>query len=173
MNMQARMVAFFLSATVAQAIAAEAGAKRIHLSDYQSFVRNWSPEETPLCAAMDSQADWDAVMRPAPTMGQTRPFSPPEAFWKRNSLLVLARVINSGGDDLDVFQVGRVVRSKSKITIDYNFSTPPAASSQIKATMALEIAKPLPSVIEFKENGRMVCALRPDKKQIVSPPPAN
>ena len=173
MDARARMVAFFLSATVAQAIAAEAGAKRIHLSNYQSFVKNWSPEETPLCAAMDSQADWDAVMHPAPTMGQTRPFSPPEAFWKRNSLLVLARVINSGGDDLDVFQVGRVVRSKSKITIDYKFRTPPAASSQIKATMGLEIAKPLPSVIEFKENGRMVCALRPDKKQIVSPPPAN
>ena len=173
MNMQARMVAFFLSAVVTQAIAAEAGAKRIHLSDYQSFVKNWSPEETPLCAAMDSRADWDAVMHPAPTMGQTRPFSPPEAFWKRNSLLVLARVINSGGDDLDVFQVGRVVRSKSKITIDYKFRAPPAASSQIKATMGLEIAKPLPSLIEFKENGRMVCALHPDNRQIVSPPPAN
>ena len=173
MDARARMVAFFLSATVTQAIAAEAGAKRIHLSDYQSFVKNWSPEETPLCAAMDSQADWDAVMHPAPTMGQTRPFSPPEAFWKRNSLLVLARVINSGGDDLDVFQVGRVVRSKSKITIDYKFRAPPAASSQIKATMGLEIAKPLPSVIEFKENGRMVCALQLDNKQIVSPPPAN
>ena len=114
MDARARMVAFFLSASVTQAIAAEAGAKRIHLSDYQSFVKNWSPEETPLCAAMDSRADWDAVMHPAPTMGQTRPFSPPEAFWKRNSLLVLARVINSGGDDLDVFQVDRVVRSKSK-----------------------------------------------------------
>ena len=88
-------------------------------------------------------------------------------------MLVLARVINSGGDHLDVFQVGRVVRSKSKITIDYKFRTPPAAASQIKAAMGLEIAKPLPSVIEFKENGRMVCALRPDKKQIVSPPPAN
>src|SRR5271156_6724078 len=70
---------------------------------------------------MDSQADWDAVMHPAPTMGQTRPFSPPEAFWKRNSLLVLTRGINSGGDDLDVFQVGRVVRSKSKFGIVYKF----------------------------------------------------
>ena len=45
MDARARMVAFFLSATVTQAIAAEAGAKRIHLSDYQSFVKNWSPEE--------------------------------------------------------------------------------------------------------------------------------
>ena len=53
MDARARMVAFFLSASVTQAIAAEAGAKRIDLSDYQSFVKNWSPEETPLCAAMD------------------------------------------------------------------------------------------------------------------------
>ena len=101
---RARMVALFLWAAVTQAIAAEAGAKRINLSDYQSFVKNWSSKETPLCAAMDFRADWDAVMHPAPTMGQIRPFSPPEAFWKRNSSLVLARVINSGGDDLDVFK---------------------------------------------------------------------
>jgi len=173
MNIRARMVAFFLSATVAQALAAEAGEKRINLGDYQSFVKNWSPEGSPLCAAMDSRADWDGVMHPAPTMGQTRPFSPPEAFWNTNSLLVLARVINSGGDDSHVFQVGRAVRSKSKVMIDYNFRAPPAASSQIKAAMGLEIAKLLPSTIEFKENGRVVCTLRPDEKQIVSPPPAN
>jgi hypothetical protein len=33
------MVALFLSAAVTQAIVAEAGAKRISLSDYQSFVK--------------------------------------------------------------------------------------------------------------------------------------
>ena len=38
MDARARMVAFFLSATVTQAIAAEAGAKRIHLSDKSSVL---------------------------------------------------------------------------------------------------------------------------------------
>lgn len=138
---------------------------------YQSFVANWTPSNKPLCAAIQSQADWDAVFHPAPVMGANRPFGPPAEFWNDRAVLVLARVIDSG-DTAKVFQLTGVHRDENVVEVDYSFRLTPPASSQIKWWLGVAAAKPLPPTVRFKEDGRLVCAVEPGTRTWLRPPPA-
>ncbi|HEY5210859.1 MAG TPA: hypothetical protein VIJ42_15580 [Stellaceae bacterium] len=129
---------------------------------YQSFVANWTPEDRPFCAVLRSAADWNRVLKPAPTMGGTRPFAPPAAFWRKHAILLLARILGAG-DTATVFQVERVARDPGALRLDYRFAPTPPASSTMKWYLAVAVAKPLPPVARFREDGKIVCTVTPPR----------
>jgi len=136
---------------------------------YQSFVGNWAPADAPLCAALRSQADWAGVLHPAAVMGGNKAFSPPVDFWNTKAVLLVARVIDAG-DTAKVFHLTHLQRSHDAIDLDYAFAAPPHASSTMKWYLAVAVAKPLPPTLRFREDGHIVCTLRPDAGAWVVPP---
>lgn len=129
-------------------------------NSFQSFVASWTPETLPRCAVMQSQADWDKLMHPAPVMGGSKRFAPPPDMWAHDAVLLIARVIPAG-DTASVFKLAGVRRASGGLDVDYAFAPPPSSSSTIKWWLGVRIAKPLlaplPAVIRFVENGRVVC----------------
>jgi hypothetical protein len=142
--------------------AAEAAFERLDPNTYQSFVRNWKPENAPLCAVIRSQADWDKVLAPAARMGGTPTYAPPAAFWDTKAVLFVARVINAG-NTADVFRVERVEFGKHTLELDYSYRPTPPASSTMKWYLAVAVAKPLPATVRFTEGGKVVCTLRTNR----------
>ena len=142
------------SATTTSANAAVAYTQ-LNSSDYQSFVKNWTPEEDAFCGAFGSVADWSAVMHPAATMG-SHTYAPPDSLWAGHAVLMLARVAPSG-DAVHVFQVNAVRRTQDGIEVDYTFTSPPPASSTEKYYFAISVAKPLAGRIRFITNGHDAC----------------
>lgn len=128
--------------------------------DFQSFVKNWQPETRPLCAAIQNERQWEAVMHPAPVMGPHKPFAPEASFWKGHAVLVLARVTN-GGDAARVLRMGTVQRVGDFLNVYTAFKSNPTASWTMKLWTGAAVAKPLPRTIRFIENGRIVCELHP------------
>jgi hypothetical protein len=126
---------------------------------FQSFIANWTPATQPLCAVLQSQADWDKVMHPAPVMGGNKPFAPPAEFWARNAVLLIARVVGSG-DMAKVFTLQGVRSTADAIEVGYAFASPPPASAQVKWWLGVRVAKPLPATARFVENGHVVCTAR-------------
>jgi hypothetical protein len=126
---------------------------------YQSFVVNWSPANKPFCVAIRSEREWSRVFHPAPVMGSHPPFAPPSAFWTQHALLVVARVINTA-DASQVFHIDSVTRDERVVEIRYTFRPTPPAPSTMKWWIGAAVAKPLPPMVRFRENGRMVCSVR-------------
>lgn len=114
------LIMLLLAGTSAPGLAQEPSYTVLDPKAYQSFVANWTPSNKPLCAAIQSQADWDAVFHPAPVMGANRPFGPPAEFWNDRAVLVLAKVIDNG-DTAKVFQLTGVHRDEKIIEVDYSF----------------------------------------------------
>lgn len=154
------LVSIVAAGAPACGFAAEVTYRLLDPGAYQSFVMNWTPADTPLCVAMASQADWDAVFHPAPIMGGYKPFRPPAEFWGNTGVLMMARVIN-GGDTAHVFQVTGVHRDGDAIDVDFSFHPPPEASFQIKWWLGVAVEKPLAPTARFSEDGRLVCTAQP------------
>ena len=153
-------LALLLISAAVPARAREARYERLDPNSYQSFVGNWTPETSPLCAVIRSNAEWDRVFQPAFVMGHNRPFSPPPGFWKTKAVLVVARVISSG-DLSEVFHVRHLQRTANTIELDYTFKSTPSASSSMKWYLALAITKHLPQIVRFTENNHPICTLKP------------
>lgn len=151
-------VACIASLPVRAAASATGDVRQLDPADYQSFVRNWVPETVPLCAAIASADAWDHVLHPAPTMGRTRPFAPASAFWNDHAILLLAKVVNAG-DVSHVFRLVGVERTRDAIEVNYGFRPTPPASSTMKWYFAIAVAKPLPALVRFRQEGKIVCAL--------------
>ena len=165
----------YLMAALAPAMAgASAGAapvayQALDPAAFQSFVGNWTPDSAPLCAVIDAAARWDAVMHPAAVMGGAKQFAPPAETWASQDVLLIARVI-PGGAKGPAFEPVSVAAAGGSVEVDYKFTAPPASSYTIKSYMALEVPKPVPATVVFKENGRTVCALKPGDGAWLSPP---
>ena len=155
--MPSRIIALGFVLLLAAACAQPTDFRVLSPNDYQSFVANWTPQERPFCAAFESGSDWTAVMHPAPTQ-MSRSFAPPDEFWRAHAVLLLARVVNSG-DASHVFRVNRVERGLHAIDVDYTFTPTPAATSTMKWYLAIEVAKPLPRTIRFREAGQVTCEI--------------
>ena len=137
--------------------------------DYRSFVGNWMPQGAPLCAAMRSADDWNRVLHPAATMGSTRPFAPPAGLWNDRAVLLIARVVPAG-DSAHAFRLLGVERTQDAIEVNVLFKSAPPASSSEKVWLAVEVQKPLPALVRFRQEGNIVCALSPDRGNWVAPP---
>jgi hypothetical protein len=133
---------------------------RLDPAAFQSFVRNWEPSSRPLCAALQSKADWNAVMAPAPVMGAAHPFAPPDDLWARSTVLMLARVVDAG-DTAEIFKLRGVRQADGRLDISYSFAPPPKASSRMKWWLGITVAKPLPPIIRFLMGDVVTCTLAP------------
>jgi hypothetical protein len=153
------------------ALAAEHAYERLDPNAYESFVANWTPDDWPLCAVIRTQADWNLVLKPAPTMGQTKPFSPPPEFWKFKAVLLVAYVVDAG-DTADIFHIDRLTGGKGAWQLDYRFTPPPAASSKVKSYLAVAVTKPLPPIVRFKEGSRLICTMRTQAMIPITPSPS-
>jgi hypothetical protein len=133
---------------------------RLDPGAFQSFVRNWEPPSRPLCAALQSAKDWDAVMAPAPVMDASKPFAPSDDLWARNAVLLLVRVVDAG-DTAKIFELRSVRQTGGRLDINYSFTPPPKASSTMKWWLGITVAKPLPPTIRFLMGDSVTCTLAP------------
>jgi len=163
-------IPFLALAACTPPAATEPGFKLLDKDAYSSFVANWEPEDAPLCAAFGSKADWDKVMHPAPTMGGNQVFAPADTTWEKHAVLVLSRIV--GDLDAKTFVVSDVKRSGDAIDVTYAFTPPAEGSAQFKDFFLLEVPGPLPSNINFTENGKLVCTTAPGASTPALPPPS-
>ncbi len=139
----------------------ETAPQRFDLGAYQSYVANWTPDTKPFCAILRSSADWSAVIRPAAVMGSAKPFAPPADTWTTNAVLVVARTAYASQGDAAALIVAGVRETQGAIEVETRFSPPPPSSYASKQAVALAFRKPLPENIVVRENGAVVCTLRP------------
>jgi hypothetical protein len=166
--MQRLILALTLAlAAASPALAAPVSFTEVSPDSYQSFVGNWTPATRPLCAMISSSADWNKVMHPAPVMGGGKPFSPDAGFWASQMLLLVARVVPADGEG--AFTSPAVDLAGAALTVSYAFTPPAPASSTIKAYLALAVPRSAATLVAFRENGRVVCSLRPARGLWVSP----
>ncbi len=157
----------FLLALLSVAVAAAAAwaedvaPRAFDLAATQGYVANWAPQGEPFCAVLRSAADWKATIRPAATMGSSRPFEPPADSWTRSALFVVARVTYATQGE--ALAVTGLRNTREGLEIDTRFAPPAPASYTVKTTAAVELEKPLPQKILVRENGAVVCALEPAK----------
>lgn len=131
-------------------------------AQYQSFVANWTPENRPLYAAIESAAQWNRIFRPAAVMGAHAPFAPPTSFWQKHALLAIARVVNAG-DTSHVFHVESVTIGGDAMRVRYRFTPTPTAASTMKWWIGIAVDKPLPKAVGFVENGRIAQIVQVDE----------
>ena len=139
-----------------------------HPGDFQSFVGNWTPLTAPLCAVLRSDDDWKRVLHPAAVMGDHKPFEPPDTFWTSRAILLFARVVN-GGDTSHVFALRKLQVDPDAVDVDFAFTPTPPASWTQKTYIAVDMDKPLPPRVQFRENGKIVCTLDIAAGQVLTP----
>lgn len=169
--MMSRLVAALVCAILSTAAQAETTAKVFDPHDYQVFVSRWTPEGTPLCAAIESAGDWSQILHPAPVMSGNKAFAPPADFWKGHAVLLVARTVPGGSDTTQIFHFKGVSEVAGVTTVGESFTPPPPASYQINWYMAVAVPKPLAAQIQFVENGKPICTLKPAAGLWVSPAP--
>jgi len=161
MNVRALITVLPLMLALAACPTANLAYTVLNPRDYHVFVVPWAPAERPFCTVFQSAADWQARMHPAAVMGANT-FAPPTEIWRDHGVVMMARQTNPG-DPARFFTVTGVTKSTDADALDVHtaFTPPPASTYTIVAYIAVEVAKPLPQVIHFSENGRDVCETRP------------
>lgn len=144
----------------APAAAAPVPFEPLRAGDYQSFVGNWEGS-APLCVAISSAAEWDAVIHPAAVMGAHRPYAPPAAFWRDRTLLLIARVGAPGPGGVDgTLRISGVESRRGRIEVATLFSQAPSANYTAKLWVGAVVRRPLASrTVAFTESGRILCTV--------------
>ena len=86
-------------------------------------------------------------------MGGAERFAPPAETWASHIVLLVARVVPGGAKGQPIQPVS-VDRADGSLEVDYRFTLLPESSYTVKAYMALEVPKPAPASVVFKENGQ-------------------
>jgi hypothetical protein len=123
--------------------------------DYHAFIAN-PQQRWPLCQAVRSASEWSMRLHPAAVMG-ANVFGPPATLFDQHVVLLVARTMPSGATE-HVFTVNSVTRTPDgKITVDYTYAPPPPGTSTMNYYFAVVVAKPVDSLVQFRENGQVVC----------------
>jgi hypothetical protein len=162
-------IALFCACLTASAALAEPSARQLDPGDYQVFVTKWSPDSAPLCAAIETSQQWSQILHPAPVMWSNKAFAPPGTFWKDRAVLLVARIVNGGGDTKTIFHLNGVKTTEDSLVLDEHFTPTPPASYRMNWYLAVAVNKPLPTQIHFIENGAPVCTLDHAVGQWTSP----
>lgn len=141
---------------------------------YQNFVVNWDPTVPVLCALIRTPADYASVFHPAPVIGGRRPFAPPDDRFDKESLVVIARVIDAPGTPAkgaEALAIERVTRRDGGLEIHARFR-PPAddASFSVKQAAIAWIPAGEWTSVTFLENGVEVATLDPADGAWIAPP---
>ncbi len=131
---------------------------KIRMSEYQNFLQNWDEKKDPLLYALISTpAQYQALFHPAPTMPSRRPFAPDESLYKKEQILVVARVMPHPKNVEEVFEIEKMIEKRGSLSLYYKFNNPePAADWRGKIYLAVRIPKRSYPKIFFFENGRPV-----------------
>jgi hypothetical protein len=152
-------IALFCAGLWSSAVFAGPSVQQLDPGDYQVFVTKWSPNDKPLCAAIETPEQWSAILHPAAVMRSSKAFAPPAGFWKDHAVVLLARIVNGGGDTKTIFHLDSVKTTPDAIVLDEHFTPTPAASYQMNWYLAIAVDKPLAAHIHFVENGAIACTL--------------
>jgi hypothetical protein len=136
--------------------------QKVSPEDYQSFVRNWDEKAHPfLLAAIQTPAQWDAVMAPAGVMGKHPPFMPADSQFAKHQLLIAARVMPAPDSGLGkCFTVRSATLNGDELTLEYQFKTPPrTASFTVTNYLGVWVPKRPAKKIVFVENGKVIGTL--------------
>ncbi len=128
-------------------------------SAYQSFIKNWSPDSTPLCAILASSADWDAVLHPAGVMGAHKPYAPQVDFWRTHGMLIVARTVPGAASSIRLEKIAATKRSTG-VVVTYKLEGGADASFMTKVWLPIEVAKPLPVSAAFKDTNGVKCSAK-------------
>ena len=125
-------------------------------NDFQSFLLPWPDAPAPLCAVLVSPADWEKRFHPAPTIPGTRPFAPPDSFWRDHALVLIARRL-PGGEASGIFTDPAVTRTAGTLRLAITFHPPQPSSWTMNGFVAVAVAKPVPQDVQIFENGDRIC----------------
>ncbi|WP_434113428.1 hypothetical protein [Paraburkholderia caffeinilytica] len=140
--------------------------ERLDLSQYHSFVSAWDDSRQPVrCVLIRTPSEWQAIMQPAPVMFRVpQQFAPPDAFFERQQILLVARVTPAATDDARALDINNVALHEGVLSVDYQYRAP-LAMAGFMITNSLLVAIPrldvAPARIQFIENGRAVCSFTP------------
>ncbi|WP_149365262.1 hypothetical protein [Rhodanobacter sp. T12-5] len=142
---------------------------QIRPGDYQVFLTHWTPDGAPLCAVMQTEAQWSRVLHPAAVMWRNKHFAPPANFWKDHAVVLLGRSVFGTNNTRHVFRLESVTRGSGTLTLAVHFEPPHASSYKMGWFIAVAVNKPLPQQIAFVENGALLCTLGPGPARWLSP----
>ena len=158
-------LAFALSAA-AQTPGQPVTFRTVGADDYQSFIGNWDEKTVPvLCAAIRSEADWNAIFHPAAfgfgSGKQKKPFGPEVRVFDCEMFLVVARVVAASDSKEDgLITITSVTANGGELTVNYSFTEPKKpASYTIKSFAGAFIPKRDYAKIIFIENGKQSAVL--------------
>ena len=144
--------------------------QRIHMSDYDQFVKNWDDKKYPvLYALIQTPAQYDDLFHPAPVMGRDPAYT---TVGSNEQIIVVARVIACPPQDnqLDkIFEVEKIVARDKELVFYYRFK--PMMSTMTfyaKDYLAVRIPKYDYKKVTFFENGKQVGELKPPKTMFSS-----
>lgn len=148
---------------VNQADGKEIKYSRIATGEYQSFVGNWDEQKDPvLYAVLQSPEQFAAVLHPAPTNPQKKPFAPPAELFQKEQILLVSRVMPAPENLDKVFEVQRVIANGQELSLHYQFQAPgKGASYTVKNFLAVRVPKGDYTRVSFIENGKKIGELRP------------
>lgn len=89
--------------------------------------------------------------------------APPDSFWRTRAILLAAHVVDWDAHAADPFQIERVTQESGALLLSYRFEPVAARSYSVKRALAVAVVKPLPGVVRFQENGRVVRTVRTDE----------
>ncbi|WP_434113385.1 hypothetical protein [Paraburkholderia caffeinilytica] len=112
---------------------------------------------------MRTPSEWQAIMHPAPVMFRPQQrFAPPDAFFERQQILLVARVTPAATGDARSQDVRRVTLHEGILSVDYQYRAP-LATAGFLVTNSLLVAIPKlkapPARIQLIENGRVICSV--------------
>jgi hypothetical protein len=137
--------------------------QRISTGDYQNFIGTWDEKKNPvLCAVVRSPSQYNALFHPAATMRNKLPFAPDAGLYKKEQILVVARVMTAPDDMDKVFAVEKVVEAGQDLMLYYRLEEPKTkATYTVKNFLALRVPQRDYQRVLFFENGKQVGELKP------------
>ncbi len=129
-------------------------------STHASFVGGGGgPDDGMRLLSIRSQADWDAVLFPAPLMGRPQVFSPPESLYARHQILLLSQTIGHFPAP-DTYVVDSVMLAQGRVTVRYRYQARPASSAQFGAILGIVIPRADYTEAMFVQNGAEIGVLK-------------
>jgi len=141
--------------------------KKMGISDYQNFLKNWDEmKDAALYAQIQTPAQYATLFHPAPLMGAKRPFAPEAALYDQEQILLVARVVPAPDNMNRVFEVERVIEMDRQVELHYKFNAPNTnATFSVKNYLAVRIPKHDYAKVVFVENGKQIGELDTAKGQ--------
>lgn len=124
----------------------------VPMETYAAFVKNWNNRDEPLRKVIRSPKEWDEAFSPAVTMGNKKPTAPDRAFFAKEQLLVVARVMPAPARGETPLTAESVMKIGGRAVLTYRYQPPAAdASYTVKAVLMVAVPKDVSGPFSFVE----------------------